>query len=759
MSNKSALRSHRASRFTLGVLAAAVISGNAGAAVLEEVVVTAQKREQNLQDVGVSVSAFSGDQMKALGVTNTTEITQQVPGLQVNTWSPTITTFNLRGVSQNNFTDNLEAPVAVYNDDVYIGSMNAIAGQLFDVERVEVLRGPQGTLFGRNATGGLIHYLSKDASDEELNGYVDVSVSEYSTRTLEGAVGGSLSDTVRGRFSARWEEGDGYVEATQPTARDLGGRDGYALRGQLQIDASDNLQIDLSLKYSKDDDVATGGYVIYSQGGAAVDPVTGLGLRDATVQRPFEHDSEYNGYFDRESTSATAKFDWDLGSGMNFVSITNYMDMEKFYTEDGDGFPILAVNFTTIADYEQYSQEFRLSGEDDKMRWQLGAYYLSMEQDNRAITAGIPGAVGGCAAGAIGVPVLPDGTELGCTDFAPPGVGAPDSIVVADGAATDYTAVVDSKNWSLFGQLEFDLADDLTLITGLRWSQDDKDIDFVNSYSDVNTPTQVISTVRGLPQNTIDYGDYAARIQLDWRASEDTLVFASYNRGIKGGNWSVNAGVLPSTTNFQHKEETLHSYELGIKTEFSGIARLNATVFYYDYQDYQAFALTGLTPQVDNSDAEVYGGEVELFLTPTDNWDFIFGLSLNESEVDQVFDANGGIVTGNELPNAPGYSFNFLGRYNWSVGDGNMAVQLDGASYGDQYLEVTNSEVSEEEGYSVWNANVSYTGADEAWKLALWAKNITDEEYRIYNLDLGALGATSFYAPPRWFGVSASYNF
>lgn len=749
----------RGRQFSLSLLTLAIAAGNSSAAVLEEITVTAQKREQNLQDVGVSVSAFSGDQMKALGVTNTTEITQQVPGLQVNTWSPTITTFNLRGISQNNFTDNLEAPVAVYSDDVYIGSMNAISGQLFDVERVEVLRGPQGTLFGRNATGGLIHYVSRDASDDETNGYVDVSVSEYSTRSIEGAVGGSLNEKVRGRFSARWEEGDGYVEATQPGVRALGGRDGYALRGQLQFDIDEGTSLDLSLKYSKDDNVPTGGYVVYSQGGAAVDPTTGLGIRDNTVVRPYEHDSEYQGYFDREATSFTAKLTKAVGDDMEFVSITNYTDMEKFYTEDGDGFPILAVNFTTIADYEQFSQEFRLSGESESQRWQVGAYYLDMQQFNRAITAGIPGAVGGCAAGTISPPVLPDGTVLGCADWAPPGVGAPDGIVVPVNAATDYSVNLDSRNWSVFGQLETDLSEDLTLITGFRWSQDDKEIDFVNSYGDINTPDQVISTVRGLPQNTIDYGDYAARIQLDWRASDETLIFASYNRGIKGGNWSVNAGVLPSTTNFQHDEETLHSFELGIKTELTDYARLNATAFYYDYQDYQAFALTGLTPQVDNSDATVKGGEIELFLTPGDNWDFIFGLALNDSEVDTVFDANGGTIAGNEMPNAPGYSANFLGRYNWDVAGGNMAIQLDGASYGDQYLEVTNSDVSFEDAYSVWNANVSYTSGDESWKVALWAKNLTDEEYRIYNLDLGVLGATSFYAPPRWFGATFSYNF
>ena len=131
------------------------------AQVLEEITVTAQKREQNLQDVGISVSAFSGDQIEALGMTNTTEIIQQVPGLDMISFSPNLTALNIRGVSQNNFTDNLEGPVAVYIDDAYIASMNGIHAQMFDMERVEVLRGPQGTLFGRNATGGVIHYLTR----------------------------------------------------------------------------------------------------------------------------------------------------------------------------------------------------------------------------------------------------------------------------------------------------------------------------------------------------------------------------------------------------------------------------------------------------------------------------------------------------------------------------------------------------------------------------------------------------------------------
>ena len=171
--SKKILKANLTTAGAFGFALTAVIGAvSSQASVLEEVVVTAQKREQNLQDVGVSVTAYSGDQMKALGVTNTTEITEQIAGLQMTSFSPNLVTFNIRGVSQNNFTDNNEAPVAVYIDDAYVASMNAISGQLFDIDRVEVLRGPQGTLFGRNATGGVIHYVPKGADDTEFNGYV-----------------------------------------------------------------------------------------------------------------------------------------------------------------------------------------------------------------------------------------------------------------------------------------------------------------------------------------------------------------------------------------------------------------------------------------------------------------------------------------------------------------------------------------------------------------------------------------------------------
>src|SRR6185503_4047122 len=213
-------------------------------------IVTANKRSESLQKVPISISAFSGEQIDRLGITDTTQITQQVPSLRVNAWSPNLTIFSLRGISQSNFTDNLEAPVAVYQDNAYVASMNAISGQLFDIKRVEVLRGPQGTLFGRNATGGLIHYLSNDASKEEFNGYAQGEYGRFNDWSLEGAIGGRLAEGIRFRAAARVEKADGYIKSrdTDATAlgfgilsgsgQDLGGKNGWAARLNLQADLS-----------------------------------------------------------------------------------------------------------------------------------------------------------------------------------------------------------------------------------------------------------------------------------------------------------------------------------------------------------------------------------------------------------------------------------------------------------------------------------------------------------------------------------------
>ena len=765
----------------------AMLPAAASAQLLEEVVVTAQKREQNLQDVPISVSALTGEQVAALGLRDFTEITQQIPALQLNTWSPNLTIFNIRGISQNSFTDNLEPPIAVYHDDAYVASMNGISGQMFDMQRIEVLRGPQGTLFGRNATGGLIHFLSRDASDEETNGYIEAEVGDFNRRSLDGAVGGSFSDNVRYRVAGRWAQVDGYVKSVDTlvpdgsgdvlfpgSGQDLGAADGYAVRGNLQVDFSDKLQGSFWVKYSEDTDVDTGGYVfencaLDADGLCPTDEfgraVTSPGVIDlfGELTDPHLNYSDHPGILNREQTSLTAKFDYAMDNGMAFTSITNYLGIDKFYDEDGDALAVPILTFQTFIDSKQISQEFRLSGETDRSNWQVGFYYLDIDSANGTTVTGAPAFGNLLAAGKVGAV---GGDESALTD---PDTGPFNGF---GGAIGDQVYQLNSRNWSIFGQADFDLTDRLVLTVGLRWSQDDKDIDQNIFFVDNFNPDPLLvesSAARALLNpgvDEIDYGDWAGRLALNYRVNDSTIVFGSIDRGIKGGNWSTGVGANVTEVNFRHNEETVIAYQGGFKTDFER-SRLNATVFYYDYTDYQAFSLAGGGPFVGNSDASSYGGEVEWFLSPTDRLDIVLGGAFVDSEVERVAGINspiGGAPSPNdisnvEFPNAPQLSLNYLFRYNFDVLGGNLAAQIDGAWFDDQYLEITNGTGTVQPSYNVSNARLTYTNGAENFSVSGWVRNFTDEQYKVYSLDLGDLGVTTFYAPPIMYGVNASFSF
>ena len=730
-----------------------IFSGSANAAVLEEIIVTAQKREQNLQDVGISVTAFSGEQLDNLGATNTIDITQQSPGLQLFTYTPSIIVFNIRGVSQNNFIDTLEAPVAVNFDNAYVASMNGIGQQMFDMDRVEVLRGPQGTLFGRNATGGVIQYFTNAPDEEEANGYIKAGAAEYDNFFVEGAVGGALSPNLRGRFAGRWEQADGYTESVTPGVRDTNGKDGFALRGALQMDVTEDLLVDVKVYYSEDNDAPTGGYVAYA---SKADRETGY---SATPEASpitgdvHKHANGIQGSLDREVTSVTGQITWDLNEHLQVVSITNYMDIYKNYYEDAGGGYIPNFPYNPVAETEQITQELRLSGDYDRFRWQLGGYYLDLEITGMDFVSGEF------------VTALPDGR-----------------------LNADWN--LDSENWSVFGQVEVDLSEQVTLIGGVRYSMDDKQYSLVNSAAGGGAwlapdfyvaPGEVFFATAWIPPEftEIDYNDWAARAQLDWRPNDDLLVYAAFNRGIKGGNFTT---FFSSLDDLQHKEEVLYSYEIGFKRTFPEQAmRLNATGFYYDYKDYQAFGLIAAFPEIRNTDAEAYGGEIELAWSPADRLDLVAGISFMDSEIDEVPTVQDffGIVLplqhieNNELPNAPAFSINFLARHTWPFAGGELAFQIDGNYNDDQYLDVFNSAASKEEAYFIGNLRLTYITGDDNWELGAFVRNFTDAKHRLYLLDLAAGDLfvppdvpptgdgiiEQVYGPPRWAGGYISYRF
>ncbi|MFM2371463.1 MAG: hypothetical protein RIS85_1185 [Pseudomonadota bacterium] len=743
-----------------------------------DIVVTANKRQENVQKVPIAITAYSGDQLKALGVTDATQITQQVPGLQLNAWSPNVTIFNLRGISQNNFTDYLEAPIAVYVDDAYMGSINGLSGQLFDVQRVEVLRGPQGTLFGRNATGGLIHYLSTDASKADFNGYVTASYERFDRRALEGAVGGGLTDGIRARIAGRVVKADGYIKSTAAlpgvfdgNGQDLGSENGWALRGTIQADLGPDGKLDLWVKHSEDNNVATGGYVFdncnLQDNGYCTTDAAGLGNGSGGVingitgeaASPFANFSDTPGRFNRNTNIYQGKLTYDLG-GVNLTAITNYTELKKDYQEDGDALPVEVIVFRTNARFQQFSQELRLSGESDGFRWQAGGYYLNMKIRGGMDTVGAPAIGAALAAGLPGVaPTIAETYDLR------------------------------SKNWSVFGQAEYDLSDKFTVIAGVRYSKDTKRVNYNSAVVEGSASAQIATdetfsaVVPGADR--ISKGDVAARVTLNYKPADDTLLFASWNRGIKGGNFTLNGYVTAQT--FQHRPETLNSFEAGVKwSNPSRTVRVNATAYHYIYDDYQAFALIGGVPQVGNSDARATGLELETFFQPSDHLNINLGATWEKTRVDTVQTAGSQFlsvlvpgasvpqyctdqgdgtyfcnyptkaISDAKFPNAPKFSLNYVLRYNVDAFGGNVVAQVDGVWYDKQYLEVTNGQSSIQPAYNVTNASLSWTSDDDTLSVQIFGRNVFDKAYRAYALNLGPLGTTSVYAKPATYGISAT---
>lgn len=804
-------------------VAAALQAGMTSAAVLEEVVVTAQKREQGLQDVGIAVSAFTGDQMSQLGWDTADDVLSQVPGVTlIQPNGPSSFYVNIRGVAQNDFSgDNQESPVAVYVDDVYVASPTGASFQLFDFERVEVLRGPQGTLFGRNATGGLVHYVTRRPT-EEFEGYIKGTVGDYSKRDIEGAFGGGLADGVSGRLSFSSSNNDGLIENT--IGNDLNDNNAWAVRGQLLFDFGDDTELLLNARYGDMDntnapfehavaradanglgfeikdpnvtDLTGGDFDTYTGEGSGIiyTPWQNYGYRDPDGGEPFKGAYDTEGYIKVETEGYTATFTTAFDNGIEFVSITDYNTLTRDYIEDSDAGPNPVFSFSVKSDLEQWSQEFRLHGETDNLRWVAGAYYLNFEGD---LFTGGP--AGGFAQAAFGPLVL--GLVGGDEELA---VAVTQELFPSN-FGFDSPFSMQTQSLAFFGQTEWDFADDFTLTTGLRWSKEKKETSFIQHFSLFESPNSstvalkdslgigpywsysngrysnvgaynfeggAIPLLEGDAETEIDDSFVTAKLGLDYRMTDETLLYASFNRGVKAGGFNAPldatlyayGGLAPEDMNFD--AETLNAYEVGFKTElWGGLARLNGAAYYYDYQDYQAFALDSLTLYVFNTDATNKGFELELQASPTEGLDLLLGLGFVDNNVEDAYTTPSGDKLDRQAIMTPEITANGMIRYAWDFAGGSLSAQYDFNYMDDHFFQLKNSPVGSQESYVVSNVRLTYTTADEAWSVTGFVNNVTDEEYKRMVFDLagtpaqGGFGAAEyFYADPRWWGVSLTYS-
>lgn len=739
----------------VGVLLILATAAPASAQVLEEILVTAQKREQSMQDVGIAITAISGEQMEALGYTNAQQVTAMAPG--VSTVQPNGEAnyaIAIRGVANSDFTTNVESPVALYLDEVYISQMSGAGFMLFDMERVEILKGPQGTLYGRNATGGLAHYLTRKPT-QEFEGYGRLIIGDYEQIKFDGAIGGGFGDKVSARLSVAHHQNDGYVTNVFPGAPSgkLNNADDQAWRLQLLFEPTDALSILLNYRGSTQD-IRTGFFehVTTTAGGdlqpATFNPVLGYDEVDDNTD-PYRGSFDRAGFNELDTEGFSATVNWDINESMTLTSISDYSTVERVYMEDSDASPARVFNFFLTTDSEQLSQELRLSGETDRTRWVVGAYYLDLDisDSNGIVTDAFIEA--DPADGGFGIPTPFDA-----------------------GVYNPYRSELEST--SVFAQLEFDFSDQFRGIIGARYINDQRDYlfnafvadfpafeekDYLAGLVEIVNITDLFGVGTAYVGERDD-SDAAYRAQLDFIPNEDSLYYASFNRGVKSGGF--NAVIFPFTDptlnyddeTLSYDPEKLDAIEIGFKKTFAdGRIRFNGAAYYYDYKDYQAFEIIGVDTLTRNADAESIGFELDLQGSPTDSFDFILGVAYNDIDVTL---ADGTKTTSVQSPE---WMYNALARYEWQLGSGSIALQGDVSYRDEHYFSLAGIEAVREDGYGIGNVFLTYASEDRDWEISAFVKNVTDEEYLVQTFELGLfLGMTEqYFGRPRWWGISGRF--
>jgi iron complex outermembrane recepter protein len=733
---------------------------------LEEVTVTAQKREQNLQDVGISIAAFSQENLKDMGVTSVAQLGSMVPGVNIFQFGQdATTTITIRGVSQNDFADHNEAPVAVYQDGAYNSFIGGAGLTLFDVDRVEILRGPQGTLFGRNATGGLVQVISRKPTDT-FEAYATADGGEYGLARLEGALSGPLGEIVSSRLAVSAAHQDGFVKNT--VGPDKAETRNLSTRLQFDLHPADDLSLLWSIRTVRDDVTGTVAYkprsslftpgvqnglvrypgseaehIAFCQGFFGSTPPPGstdcFGFTDPKPNDPWTVASDTPGVMDRTLVGTTATLSWKWSPAVQFTSISDYLKLDRNYVEDTDGTSAKLFNFSSDMKSWQFSQELRLNGTAGALNWQTGLYFLDIHHDVRT------------------------GADAN-TGFSPD----------FDFFTTNHN-VQTTRSYSAFGQVDWNFASAWSVTGGLRYVADEKrmKIDAQCLFGGCTTLGLVSpGFVQGIGFNETTApgqtkrsdSDVAAKLELDWRPIEDVLTYISVNRGIKGGGFNAAAVAAIPVSLVSYKPEVLTAWEIGIKTTLlERRAQINASVFDYDYRDYQAFTLTGLSPFVFNTDATTRGAEVELRFLATSTIDITLGGAWLDAEAKDIpLQFPAGPFLDQKPPQSPEVTLNASLRKSWPIAGGrSVSLQLTGNHVTRRYFNTINHPVLSDDAYTVANARLSYLAADGRWEASLWGNNLTNSKYVLTAFDLSTTNGTvtQAYGPPRQVAGTFTYWF
>lgn len=732
MKSKILLRSVCAAAF-FGVPASAVAQ-NAAPAPAEvasekradgDIVVTALKRSENLQDIPAAISAIGGAELQERGIVNIQSIGHVVPNVDFGEHAGT-TLISIRGVGSVVDSGVTEPTVATYIDGVFLPRATMGFVRAVDLDRVEVLRGPQGTLYGRNATGGAINFISKGPT-ADLRAGINLSTGSRDAFGISGYVSGPLAEGVRFRVSGGHEEEDGYVRWL-PNKGAIANTNVDYVRGALQLEPTSNLTIDLSARYEK----STGANAYQQLFTPTIIPTPGQSTR------PFEiyGDGPYSARY--ETLIASGAINWDISDAVTLKSVTSYVDHKSVVSFDADATDVgfyNAVNFSRPS--ESYGQEVSLIGDSGPLQWIVGAFYFHENAGNV-----LPLGIGAALAPAFGVPV-----------------------------DTQVTQSLDSKVDSIAGFVDgtYSITDAFRINLGLRFNHEEKD--FVQDVF-LRLPGDTIVPVVSDVPTSIKSDRFLPKVNLQYDVSDNVNAYAQWSKGFKSGGANLpGGGGEYAGSGGLYRPETIDAYEVGLKTQ-SADRRITANfaAFYYDYRDLQVTITRGVNVTlVQNAPASVYGVEGELRYRVSDAFtlnaagSWLHARFKSFQSLDDARPQLGLIdLDGEQLPHAPDFSGTLGAEFRTELGSGLLSsLTLRGdVSYKDRIvLRYFGTPNDSQNGYALVNLSATIADADEKTRLRVFVNNLTDKAYR-QNATYLATGAYyGNYGPPRTWGVQLSRDF
>lgn len=714
-------------------------------AVLPKLTVTAQKREEQAQDVAVALTPLTGKDLEERGITNINQLQYQVPNLEIDpAYGSSQTLFRIRGIGLRDYASNNTSTVGVYIDEVAYPFPVQSQGLLFDLDRVEVLRGPQGTLYGRNSTGGAVNFISRRPT-KEFEGEIKAGYASNDRSNLQGFLSGPLTDNLRGRFSFSGEEG-GAWQKSRDTGQKLGDKDINAFRSQLEWDARDDLRFNLNLHHAQDKSESRGarayqGVRPNATNGAGYAPVapdrkhnaTGWGLTPtfAALTGLKVGDKPHR---DNESNGISLTANWDIDDHLTLTSISAYNDFKRREYIDWDGTIIPQSDEFFKTDIEVISQELRLGSQgNERFNWVIGGYYSREKLDEQFFS-----------------------------DF---------SANLGYATLTQYGQNADS--YSLFGQGSYALSDTLTLVAGLRQEHEKRELEGFSTQRIINGVYQNPTFNNG--DRSLSSDETSAKLALEYRPSEGHLLYASISRGVKSGGFTAyNSTYAEQIDPF--KPEKLLAYEIGFKSDLSRSLRLNGALFYYDYRDQQFQSQVYISPAVGNvgrllniPKSEIWGAELEL------QWQPLPGLTIRQNAgykegrykdfqgLDAAATRANGFAfpvyndfSGDKLTSFPETSYGGSLRYTRPVAGFEWTAFFDYA-YHDTLVNA--DPLRSTNHYWLANARLSVEPVDAKWELAVYARNLFNEEYDLYKGSFLSNAQMAHSGDPRSYGVEVTYRF